>query len=141
MKLNNKGWGYGQMFFLMFILIVAFIFLIINANELSNKLNNTSNKPNNSSNNTNSNNEEKPKPTYYEELENDLNKSAREYVRLNNIICDSSCTYEYHMLRDANYIGVIYDNKTDSECDGYVVLKNNTYNSFLKCDSYQTEDY
>lgn len=125
--MNNRGWGIQAMLVLAFILILAlFISAMLIKQHLSILVN-----------------ENAKYIEKYQSFETLLEISAKEYVqdKYSNLGNDS-LTIEYSTLRSNKYIIKLIDPETTKECDGYVKVENNNYNSFISCDSnYKTSGY
>ena len=129
-KLNNKGWGLSSMVvyttIILIALLVATFYVIALYSDLDNTLYGNSNKK------------------LYEESEEKLENNAIKYIKARTYD-DGNYVVTYEILKNANYVEKIIDNKTNKECDGYVKVEvNNSLfkaNSYLKCDSYVTEGY
>lgn len=129
-KLNNKGWGLSSMIaytsIVLIALLVATFYVIALYSNLDENLYGNSNKK------------------IYEEQETKLENNAIKYIKARTYD-DGNYVVTYEILKNANYIEKIIDNKTNKECDGYVKVEinNSIYKakSYLKCDSYVTEGY
>lgn len=127
MKLNNKGWGYGQMFLLMGILIIALIVVWALSYQLHYqlaKINIGSGK------------------TYYLNLENKLKKAGKEYLVKHGYDCEyMECKIYYFEVKKAGLIDEMLDEKSKFECEGYIKSIEDQTEPYIKCDNYTTEGY
>lgn len=129
-KLNNKGWGLSSMIvyttIILIALLVATFYVIALYSDLDKNLYGSSNKK------------------VYEESEERLKNNAIKYIKARTYD-NGNYVVTYEILKNANYIDKIVDNKTDNECDGYIKVEvnNSLYKakSYLKCDNYVTEGY
>lgn len=129
-KLNNKGWGLSSMIVYTSIILIALLIATFYVIALYSDLD--KNIYGNSNNKSFENSEEK------------LKSNAIKYIKARTNE-DGNYIVTYDMLKNADYIEKITDDKTNNECDGYVKINIKDYNyeanSYLKCDSYVTEGY
>ena len=117
MKLNNRGWSLKEEIILsgilLFCLLVATFYIISFYSGVS----------------------EVSKPVY-KELEEKIEKAAIKYVNMygeNNVITSE-------VLEDNNLLTSFIDSKREY-CKGYVLIKNDTYDPYIKCNEYKTKNF
>lgn len=135
MHLNEKGWGFGQMFFMMGILCVALLYVCLNAYKITDAF--TEVKKHNNDNVT----VNVPRQ-YYMSLEEEMKKSAIDYIE-NHYIGEKfdRKIIQYSYLKELKLVNVLIDKYDNSECDGYVIVYSNTYKPYINCHNYMTEGY
>ncbi len=127
MKLNNKGWGYGTMFLLMSVLIIALIVVWAYSYKIHYQLEDL-NKTNNYQ--------------YYKNLEIRLKNSGEYYINLKKYDCSiNDCIISYQELKSEQMVSEILDKQTKKECAGYVASNGSTTKAYVSCDNYVTEGY
>ena len=110
--MNNKGMTLGvEILIIVLFALLAFFTLYIGTNSLG--LNFKSNFVN------------------YKEIEKRIENGAREYLSNKNISEKTIITAD--KLKSLNLF--------DSTCDGYVIVFDNYYDSYIKCDNYKTPGY
>ena len=126
MKLNNKGWGTMEMLLLSGGLLLA---LIISIYFIANLYGSFSGTVGNKS---------------YMDLEIELEKAAREYIKSNRIEINGELKLDYKVLKAQNFIDNLQD-IDGKDCDGYVKIysdDNSThYAGFISCNKYKTTNY
>jgi|GEM_PF-2129436 len=117
MKLNNRGWSLSEEIILMVILficlLVATYYIIVFYNSVA-----------------------KNSENIYTELENKIRKGAIKYT--NTYGQYSVITSE--MLTDESLLPSFIDNQGEY-CVGYVLIINDIYNPYIKCDNYTTKNF
>ncbi len=147
MKLNNKGWGFKEMFVFMavlivfLILIVYLIYSIYNRKELIDFKGNTLNIP---SSETNQNGNTTISP--YADLEIRIKDATVTYVRnYYNKEINAGMYVSVKTLKQVNLLNDLYDLKDLTPCSGYtkVIYENGIlkYYPYLKCSHYTTSGY
>ena len=133
MRLNEKGWGLNTLLIVGSIFIVILLFVSITIKNFISRM-----KEDNKSNQTVS-------VSPYETLENNLKKSGESYVSYHNTLVtlsNESLTISFDQLHDEGYIDNLYNEDTDENCTGYVIIYNDgTVKPYIKCINYVTEEY
>jgi hypothetical protein len=125
--MNNKGWGLQTMLILSAVLIVAlFIAALIVVTNVRILLPNKSDEY----------------MSQYKLYESRLEEEAKEYIADNNIDTSKTIYVSYKTLLNNKYVEKLVDPYSNLQCNGYVSVKNNDYNPYLKCGlNYRTRGY
>ncbi len=125
MKLNNKGWGTTEMIVISLALLIALIVSIYFISKLYGSF---------SLSNSNK---------IYVDLENNLVKATRKYVRDNDINVVTNYRVSYELLKQNGYINELKDSN-NKDCNGYVIITNLDskvyYKGYVICENYVTEN-
>ena len=126
------------MFFLMSILIIALIVVWIIGYKMYDKFEQI----NDSRDNTSSSSSSIVEKSYYRSLELKLRMAGQSFGNKNDLQCYlDTCRIEYHEIKTNNLIEPLIDTYDNSECDGYVTVKENFYKAYIKCNNYVSEEY
>ena len=129
--MNNKGWGLGTMLGFLAILFLGLLysFALINKNFVSGSINTSEAKE------------------YYKTQENELAEVAKSYINnyYPNLENGNQLIVTLKTLKAYDYIDAINVYSSKDECSGYVIInkekKNVTYEPYLNCVKYTTNDY
>ena len=125
MKLNNKGWGTGEMILLSCGLLVALLVAVFFISQLFKGF-------------------DKEMENNYFELETDLAAAGEKYIKNNNINVEVNYIIDSETLRTNGYIQDLKD-KDGNLCTGYVNIYNNNYTleykGYIRCNNYETNGY
>ncbi len=135
-KLDEKGWGYGFLFFFAALFILILVGATIAINNLSKVSKTSDSKQTQSSKNY---------AKMYSLLEDKLKNSGEYYVLDNESYFDSkkeSTRMSVTFLKNYGYIDDIVDPENGSSCDGFVIVTSDKkVSSYIKCSKYKTEQY
>lgn len=162
-RLNNHGWSFREMIFILcglFLALGVAIYYIhilygeYDKNEKitekiskNNKNEETKEKENEKSNESEVLKDKENITTNYEILEKKLSQSALNYVvDLNDEIAqDFSLTVTLNELKINNYLDNLIEEENKSECDGYAIIyakEGSLYSDpYITCSNYQTPDF
>lgn len=126
MKLNNRGWGTGEMLLLSGGLLIALLVAVFFISKLYGNLALTSaNK-------------------IYIDLEGKIENAAKNYITDKEIEISGEYKITLNTLKNNNYITEFKDNEGNA-CNGYVSINNidniNHYRGYVLCNDYQTPNY
>lgn len=121
MKLNDKGFGLMQMMIISGVLLLLLLFAAYYIYIFYSKLD------------VNTGSE-------YAFLESKLQTSAIKYVIDEKIDNNKIHSLSYELLLEKGYIDDFYDDN-ENECNGYVIIRNSDYKTYIKCDSYKSSGY
>lgn len=125
MKLNNKGWGTGEMILLSCGLLVALLVAVFFISQLFKGF-------------------DKEMENNYFKLETDLATAGEKYIKNNNINVKDNYIIDSETLRTNGYIQDLKD-KNGNLCTGYVNVYNNNYileyKGYIRCNNYETNGY
>lgn len=119
-RLNKNGWGLMQMLLISGILLILLLFAAYYIYVFYTKLDVFSG-------------------SQYATLESKLQVAAIKYV-LDNDKEDNLQSVSYELLEKSGYISNFTDNN-DVSCNGYVIIGDNDYKTFIKCENYKTNGY
>lgn len=126
MKLNNRGWSTTEMLLLSGGLFIALLVAIFFISKLYGSL------------------ELSTANNQYVDLENKLERAAKDYINKNNIIVTDELQISLNTLKSGNFITDLKD-KDNNECNGYVkvvvINEKYYYSSFISCENYKTTNY
>lgn len=126
MKLNNRGWSTTEMLLLSGGLFIALLVAIFFISKLYGSL------------------ELSTANNQYVDLENKLERAAKDYINKNNIIVTDELRISLNTLKSGDFITDLKD-KDGNDCNGYVTVvdinERYYYSSFISCENYKTTNY
>jgi len=121
MRLNNRGWGFRQMIVISALLLITLLFVAYYIFSLYNSLDIDSG-------------------GHYATLELKIENAAIKYAKDRNYDLSNKYRITLSQLKKGNYITTFAD-KENKECDGYVVIDDYNFTSFIKCENFTSKGY